>query len=532
MNDLLPDKQTLSLKDKIGQMLVVRASGHLFDHQIRYPLWEPTAPILRSWLQELNLGGVILLGGSAAEIAFRTKELQSWSRIPLLIAADVEEGVGQRFAGASWFPPPMAIGAIAKQNPSLAQEYATKMGMITAQEAVGLGINWLLAPVVDINSNPDNPVINVRSFADNPELVSDLATAFIEGAATYPVLTTAKHFPGHGDTDIDSHLHLPFLSHSDERLRQVELIPFQRVIAAGVHGVMSAHLLVKVWDSHNPATLSSSILTEQLRHNLGFSGLIVTDALIMGAIAHLAPPEEVAVRAIAAGADILLMPSDPQRVITGILEAVNTGLITEERINQSLERIWHAKAQVLSHTNSTESLYFLLSLSQTQDTIQQILRLSSCQEGNLPLQPPPNQLRNLIIVDDLLNCDFLHPQTPSVAIPQQLGYQLQLLDQNSLSAAQASDNTTLLQVFVRGGPFRGYGGLTPQAQAFYRQLFEDGLVHGLLIYGSPYVWEWFRDFVSADLPAVFSYGQMPQSQATALETLFGSLPPNNFLTFF
>ena len=209
----LPDLDTLSLAEQVAQMVVVRASGYLFDHQIQYPTWEPPAATLQHWLQDLGVGGVILLGGSAGELALRSQQLQSWAKVPLLIAADIEEGVGQRFSGATWFPPPMALSAIARKNASTAQHYAEEMGAITAAEALAIGINWVLAPVVDVNNNPDNPVINVRAFGETPEEVSQLATAFIRGAQRYPVLTTAKHFPGHGDTAVDSHLELPVLPH-------------------------------------------------------------------------------------------------------------------------------------------------------------------------------------------------------------------------------------------------------------------------------------------------------------------------------
>ncbi len=160
----LPDLQQLSLAELVAQMLVVRASGYLFDHQIQYPAWEPTAVKLQHWLQDLGVGGVILLGGSAGELSLRSQQLQTWAKIPLLLAADVEEGVGQRFAGATWFPPPMALGAIAWHDPAKARHYAEEMGSAIAQEALAVGLNWVLAPVVDVNNNPDNPVINVRAF--------------------------------------------------------------------------------------------------------------------------------------------------------------------------------------------------------------------------------------------------------------------------------------------------------------------------------------------------------------------------------
>src|SRR3712207_298866 len=155
------------------------------------------------------------------------------------------------------------------------------MGSVTAKEALAIGINWVLAPVVDVNNNPKNPVINVRAFGETPEIVSELASAFIRGAQHYPVLTTAKHFPGHGDTAIDSHLDLPVLPHTPPRLATIELPPFKAAIAAGVDAIMSAHLLIPAWDEQYPATLSRKVLTELLRDFLGFEGLIVTDALVM-----------------------------------------------------------------------------------------------------------------------------------------------------------------------------------------------------------------------------------------------------------
>ena len=172
----------MDLKAKIGQMIVVRASGYLKDRQRRYPQWEADNTTLQQWLHELNLGGVILLGGSAVELKERSQQLQSWAQTPLLIAADIEEGVGQRFAGLTWFPPPMALGAIAKKDLITARYYARQMGAITATEAISIGINWLLAPVVDVNNNPDNPVINIRAFGDRSKEVSALTAAFIEGA--------------------------------------------------------------------------------------------------------------------------------------------------------------------------------------------------------------------------------------------------------------------------------------------------------------------------------------------------------------
>lgn len=542
MADLLSDWTQLSLLEQIGQMVVVRASGYLFDRQIRYPAWEPPAAKLRHWLQTLNLGGVILLGGSAAEISLRSQQLQDWSMTPLFIAADIEEGVGQRFAGATWFPPPMALGAIAAQNRDRAQDYASQMGAIIAQEALAIGINWIYAPVADVNNNPDNPVINVRAFGDTPEVVGQLVTAFIEGTKSYPVLTSAKHFPGHGDTATDSHLDLPILPHDASRLAQIEIPPFKDAIAAGVDSVMSAHLLIPTWDSQRPATLSKAILTGQLRDTLGFEGLIVTDALIMGGVAKYASQEEVAVMAVEAGADILLMPADPEIAIASVYKAVQSGRVTKERIQASVARIWKAKQKIFSPSprvnyelqtrsqvatrggrTNYELVSLLTSLSQptTIQTVEGILHNSMQMGGLLPLKPlGEGQGRNLIVVDDLLNCDFLDRHTPAITIPKQLNYEIQLVDQNSLGCVENDSRTTLLQVFIRANPFRGSAGLTPKAQQFYQQLFQQKLVQGLIIYGSPYVLEWFLAQLLSEIPWLFSYGQMDTAQAIANKMMF------------
>ena len=537
----LPNWESLSLAEQVAQLIVVRASGFLFDHQIQYPAWEPPADTLRHWLRDLKVGGVILLGGSAADIALRSQQLQEWAAIPLLIAADIEEGVGQRFAGATWFPPPMALNAIAQTDLAKAQHYAELMGACTAAEALAIGLNWVLAPVVDVNNNPDNPVINVRAFGETPELVGKLATAFIQGAQQHPVLTTAKHFPGHGDTATDSHLDLPVLTHSPERLAEIELPPFQQAIAAGVDGVMSAHLQIPAWDDQVPATLSHRILTQELRQNLGFDGLIVTDALVMGAIANRYGVNEAPVLALEAGADILLMPLDPVGAIAAICEAVENGRITPERIQASVERIWRAKFKVCSPLPDTADITHawenlpppplnLDNLAQPEAiaTVEQILATS--QQVHLPatsrlqVEATNQKLQNLVVVDDALMSEFLGRHTPAIALPKAKGYHLQLVDGHTpaiaLDTASGTSQPTLLQLFIRGNPFRGSAGLTQVAQDWFQYLLKTNQLQALVIYGSPYVLEQFLPQLPSDVPYVFSYGQMPTAQAIALNALW------------
>lgn len=515
------DWQQLSLSEQIAQMIVVRASGHLFDHQIQYPVWEPAAAKLEH-LIKLGVGGVILLGGSAVEVAARTEQLQAWATIPLLIAADIEEGVGQRFAGAVWLPPPLAVAAIAERNLPDALTYAEQMGAATAQEALAIGINWLLAPVVDVNNNPANPVINLRAWGETAETVTQLTQAFLKGANQHPVLTAAKHFPGHGDTDTDSHLELPVISHNKARLEAVELAPFRAAIAAGVDAVMTAHLKLPVWDAEAPATFSRAIVTGLLRQQMGFDGLIVTDALVMGAITQQYGGNEAAVLAVEAGADVLMMPSDPEGAILALTAAVESGRIPQAQIQASLARIWRAKQKVAAPASSLAPNVMQLAQPQTLRLVDQILQASLTLHQPVPLAAPA-QPRNLILTDDALNCAFLNRQAPAIALPQAAGYRLQVVDSYSppldLQACQAAPPPTLLQLFIRGNPFRNSADLIQLAEYWLNQLLDAHQLLALAVYGSPYVMRQFQLMLPASLPYVFSYGQLPAAQAVALKAL-------------
>ncbi len=538
---MLSPWSSLSLAQQVAQMVVVRASGYLFNHQIQYPAWEPDQSTLHHWVHELGVGGVIVLGGSALELRERSRQLQGWATIPLLLAADIEEGVGQRFPGATWFPPPMALGAIAQRDQQMAIALSEEMGRITAQEASAIGLNWILAPVVDVNNNPDNPVINVRSFAETPDQVSKLATAFIRGTQSCPVLTTAKHFPGHGDTATDSHLTLPVLPHDRQRLDTVEFPPFQAAIAQKVDAVMTAHVHLPILDDQHPATLSQAILTEELRQRLGFSGLIVTDALIMGAIAQHYGDNEAAVRSVEAGSDIVLMPADPPGAIQAICQAVEQGRIDYSQIEASLTRIWQAKQRVVTnlssaHQQATSSIdsastLSLLSTPSAQVAVQKILQHSLQQSTgdrrpNLLLPLASSQPGwNLIVVDDVVNCPFLSRISPAIAYPKKLGYHLRVFDYHQslpISPNQVSPEPTILQLFIRGNPFRSSADITAIALKWIQALVTHKTLNAAIVYGSPYVFETVLNHLPETVPAIFSYGQMPAAQAIALNRLIES----------
>ncbi|MDH7511542.1 MAG: glycoside hydrolase family 3 N-terminal domain-containing protein [Clostridiales bacterium] len=333
------DKMTL--EEKIGQMIACRYMGRFVSSDSDY-LRDLVALVRRE-----KIGGLIIFGGEVYETAHLTNFLQEKAKIPLLIAADFEWGAAMRINGTTLFPPFMALGATGSED------LAYQMGKVTAIEGRAMGIHMTYAPVVDVNINPDNPIISVRSLGENAEAVSQLAAAFIKGCQENGLIATAKHFPGHGDTDLDSHTLLPVIAADRDRLEKVELYPFARAVKAGVEAIMTAHLSVPALDPtpNLPATLSYPVLTELLRRQMGFKGLIVTDALDMGGITRSFSTREAAVRAVHAGVDMLLLPPKPAEAIDALVQAVSSGEISESRINASVAKILELKARLGLHRN-------------------------------------------------------------------------------------------------------------------------------------------------------------------------------------
>ncbi len=336
----------LTLKQKIGQMIGLRYTGRFLNRD------SESLAELRDWIVEHHIGGFIQVRGGVYDTAVLTNALQGMADVPLLIAADLERGLGNQVEGATLFPPLMSIGATGSED------LAYAMGRVTAVEARAVGIHMTYAPVVDVNNNPENPIINVRSFGEDPKQVARLAAAFIRGCQENGLIATAKHFPGHGDTDLDSHSVLPVIKGDRDRLEQVELFPFAAAVEAGVKAVMSAHLRLPTLDSTPgvPATLSRPILTDVLRGRLGFRGLIVSDALEMGGITRLYSSAEAAVMAVQAGVDMLLLPPETEEVIQALIRAVETGRIRSSRINSAVRRILEVKAGLGLHRRRTVEL--------------------------------------------------------------------------------------------------------------------------------------------------------------------------------
>src|SRR5712692_356739 len=337
--------RSMTLDEKIGQLLFPTYHGTFTSTD---------SPAYQQMLHDVNdihAGGFILvtrmtpLGIEKSQTyptAVLNNQLQSKTKLPLLIGADFERGSAMRLDEGTSFPTQMAIAAGGDPRD------AYTMGKITAIEARDAGVHWIYAPVADINNNPENPIINTRSFGENPERVAEFVSEYVRGVNENGGLATAKHFPGHGDTAADSHIDLPVIKADRARLDELELVPFRAAIAMQVESIMTGHLNVPALepDPNTPATLSHSILTDLLRKELGYQGLIVTDAMDMGGITVRFAPGEAAVRAVAAGADALLMPPVPDAAFEALQAAVKSGRISKERLDASVRRILQAKARL------------------------------------------------------------------------------------------------------------------------------------------------------------------------------------------
>jgi len=394
----------MTLDDKVGQVVMsgidsmyLSADTDQFDQ-------------LMEKVTKLKLGGFVVFGGSerAPGVLLNTaygtvtlgqplaaastlNRLQAASAIPLLASADFEAGVGFRIAGATTFPRAMAFGA------AMDEELARSAARITAQEGRAIGVHMNFAPVVDVNNNARNPVINTRSLGEDPAAVGRLAAAYVQGLQSGGMLATLKHFPGHGDTDADSHIGLPIITHPRDRLDAVELPSFKAGIAAGADAVMTAHIQLPALDpaQFSPATLSRPIVTGLLRGDLKFDGLIVTDSMGMDAVSRRLSPGDAAVRALQAGNDIVLHSPDDVAAVIGIRTAVERGEIPLAQLDASVRRILTAKARLGLHLKklvSLDDLPFLVGGRQRAQTARQAsqrsITLLKDDRNQVPLRAP------------------------------------------------------------------------------------------------------------------------------------------------
>lgn len=479
-------------------------------------------------VSRLKVGSVVFSESEAETVVRVASDLQAVAPLPLLVAADVERSVSMRIRrGAVPLPSAMAIGATGSAAD------ARFAGELTARECRGLGIHWAFAPTADVNNNPDNPIINTRSFGEDPAKVGELVAAFIEGARSGGVLTTVKHFPGHGDTAVDTHLQLATVPGDRARLDAVELVPFRRAIAAGVDSVMVGHIALPALDSTGTAaTLSKPITTDLLRGELGFRGLIVTDAMEMKGV-RAAWDGEAIVRAVQAGADVVLLPRDPAVAIAAIARAVREGQITEERLDESVLRVLGLKERLELHRERRAAARALANavgrpedILRAAEIARRSITLVRNEGGVLPLHADePLRFLHLVLSSDTRDESIrgaieraLGAYVPTTSI--NLGPEVSEETAKRILEAVPSHTHVIVSAFAKVASSKGTADMSPSHAKLIETLLDAGRPVVIVSYGSPYL---LRQFPRAPV-YLAAYGSAQSSQSAAVGALFGEFP--------
>jgi beta-glucosidase-like glycosyl hydrolase/CubicO group peptidase (beta-lactamase class C family) len=518
-------RQTLArmtLEEKAAQMIGVRAFG------LHYHPASEDGRRLRREVRDLGVGSVVVFESEVDSLPRLLNGLQSLARVPLLVSADMERGMSFRIRrGVVPLPYAMAIGA------TRSEEAARFTGEVTAREGRALGVHWALAPVADVNNNPGNPVINIRSYGEDPELVAGLDAAFVRGARAGGLLTTAKHFPGHGDTAVDSHMQLATVGADRARLDDVELRPFRRAVEAGVDSVMLGHIAVPAVDpSGAPATLSAPMATDLLRQDLRFNGLVVTDAMEMAGVKG-AWTGEAAIRAVQAGADMILLPPQTEVAVRSLVRAVREGQIARSRIDASVLRILEAKERLGLHRQrrvdpaaADRDVGRPQDVEKALDIARRSVTVVKNEGGLLPLHAEEAlRIFHLVLSSDprsdpSIIQGFPEDELTRRAVPAQtmwLGPDVSEATAEKVLARAAEFTHVLASSFARVGAFRGTADM-PEAQArLLQRLHAAGRSLIVVSYGSPYL---LRQF--PEVPVyVCTYGWAESSQRAAVSALFG-----------
>jgi uncharacterized protein YbbC (DUF1343 family)/beta-glucosidase-like glycosyl hydrolase len=521
---------TLTLEQKTAQLLFVRAAA-IPEH----PDSEDHRALVAT-VRELGVGGVVLFRSELDSIPILLDELQAAAPVPLLVAADLERGLSFRVPdGPVSLPIAMAIGAIA--DDAEAEAAARFAGEVTGREARAVGIHWTLAPVADVNNDPRNPVINLRSFGERPDRVARLVAAWIAGARSSGVLTTAKHFPGHGDTALDSHFTLPRIDVARERLDAVELVPFRAAIAAGVDSVMTGHLWVPALDPGRPSSLSRPTTTTLLREELGFGGLVATDAMDMRGVDGLWLGAAV-VEAVRAGADAILLPPDPRVAVQSLVRAVEEGELTEDRIDESVRRLLRVKERLGLGRSGREAirvdraaLRSAIGRPADEERARDIARAAVTvvrnRGGVLPLRAEtPLRLLHLVLSADwsdpmiagIPEREFARRRIPAES--RRLGPQVPDALADEIVAAAPGFTHVVVTAFVRVGTARGHVDMDPTHARLVERLAGSGVPVVLLSFGSPYL--------LGQAPGVqaflATFGSIETAQRAGIEALLGEIP--------
>jgi beta-N-acetylhexosaminidase len=551
--------RSLTLDEKIGQMLIADANVIFWNRE------SDEYKKLQHQIMDNKVGGVILYRSEVWPAAILTNRWQQMSKVPLLISADLEMGMGMRLDDTPWWPPNMAVAATGDVK------WARLQGEATALQARAMGINWLYAPTADVNNNPENPVINTRSYGEDPQMVSQFVRAFIEGAQSVGAMACAKHFPGHGDTATDSHIGLPVVDVSRDRLDRLELVPFRAAIDARAGSIMSAHIALPQIETELaapvralsereaasaeflsttesnaarvtlPGTLSPKILTGLLREELKFNGLVVTDAMSMAGVAARYTPAESAVLAIKAGADVILKSPDIDTAIAGIKDAVARGEIAEARITDSVERILRAKAALSLHTRRAielDEVDRVVSNPGFNEIARQIaehsITLVRDEHKMLPLNVEGGKRRLLNITftdedDRAITGPFVEQlrlrtgQIETVTLDHrssesEIARAFSRLDENRFDAV-------IFSVAVRARSGKGSVALPPAGKRIADELVNRKLPLVVISFGNPYLLTAIPESPSY----LLAYSPFPVSQLAAAKAVFGEIEINGKL---
>ncbi len=512
---------SLTLEEKIGQLIFPELRPGPDADTTETDTWSGAEEQIKRY----GVGGFVLFGGKYPDVIEKIEHLQEVSSVPLLFTADFEKGAGQKIWGATLFPPNMALGA------SGSQDLAYRIGAITARQGRELGIGMTLSPVLDVNSNPDNPIINVRSFGEDPVLVSRLGESYIRGCRENGMLTTGKHFPGHGDTEVDSHTGLPVIRRDRTSFENLELLPFKNAINAGVDAIMVGHLSVPALDtSGTAASISGPIMRDLLRYEMGFRGLVITDALIMEALKQEGDPGCICRKALQGGADILLMPEDISLCRDSILSAVSSGAIKPETVDAAVERILTSKKNVPPGDGdeiiSRDRMHDLLvegALTAGELARKSITMLEN-KGGIIPISTETDRILSINVrADSLLpTASFFHERLETEL---EGGYEkLEVLSEpDSAAIEEISDKADsadliVLVIVSKVRAYRGYPGLPATVSSLLRRIIKPEKCI-ILSLGNPYV--------IRDLPGthgiLLAYGTDRYSQRAAASVLSGKL---------
>jgi beta-N-acetylhexosaminidase len=517
--------KSMSLRERVAQLVIGVANGEVPSRN------SPEYEKFRHSVHDLHIGGMIVNNAVRNGIAQNAEphamalflnQMQKLAKTPLIIGADFERGVSMRVTQGARFPYNMALGAGGDVDAARFE------GVVTARDARALGVHWIFAPVADVNSNPDNPVINIRSFGEDPDQVARFVVAYVEGAHSDPknrVLVTAKHFPGHGDTDVDSHVALARVGASKERMQAVEFKPFEAAIEHGIDSIMTAHLAVPAIEPEEiPATASAKVLTGLLRQELGFTGIVVTDALDMAGFASQFNSGEGPVRAIEAGADVLLMPPDAEHAIRAVIAAVENGRLSRQRIDESVMRVLTAKVRVGVFKKKLVDLDEISDVLDDPETSERVQRISDRavtllrNDGNLlPLAPRTKAClfvtveRRLSQYGQRMMTEFHRraPQGRTIIVDASMPAAAMLDEAGDVSTCSA----VAVAIFSTGGP------LNPEVSTFIEKLSASGAPMAMVAMGSPYTLSAF----SKTAAAAATFSPTVPSEVSAAKALFGEI---------